>query len=94
MVEDEVQDREGLLQAEQYPPLKIVEPLERRCTEEHQGVSFKNIQASDEGEPRNWIRDIQSEITYLKMKGISFDNIFSVLVKIMKKVESGVAWSE
>ena len=87
---DEVKDCEGLEQGEQYPPLEIVESLERRCTEEHQAVSFKNIWASDEGEPRNWIRDIQSEITYLKMKGISFDDIFSVLVKIMKKVESGV----
>ena len=34
--------------------------------------------------------DIQGEINYLKMKGISFDDIFSMLVKIMKKVESGV----
>ena len=87
---DEVKDCEGLEQGEQYPPLEIVEPLERRCTEEHQAVSFKNIWASDEREPRNWIRDIQGEINYFKMKGISFDDIFSVLVKIMKKVESGI----
>ena len=57
---------------------------------EHQAVSFKNIWASDEGEPRNWIRDIQGEINYSKMKGINFDDIFSMLVKIMKKVESGI----
>ena len=87
---DEVKDCEGLEQGKQYPPLEIVEPLERRCTEEHQAVSFKNIWASDEGEPRNWIRDIQDEINYLKMKGINFDDIFSMLVKIMKKVESGI----
>ena len=85
-----MKDREGLEQGEQYPPLKIVEPLKRRFTEEHQAVCFTNIWASDEGEPRNWIRDIQSEINYLKMKGISFDDIFSVLVKITKKVESGI----
>ena len=53
-----------------------------------------NIWASDEGEPTKWIRDIQGEINYLKMKDISFDDIFSVLVKIMKKVEFGVAWPE
>ena len=53
-----MKDCEGLDQGEQYSPLKIVEPLKRRCTEEHQAVSFKNIWASDEGELRNWIRDI------------------------------------
>ena len=61
---DEVKDCEGLGHGEQYPPLEIVEPLERRCTEEHQVASSKNIWASDEGEPRNWIRDIQGEINY------------------------------
>ena len=86
---DEVKDHESLEQGEQYPPLEIVEPLERRCTEEHQAVSFENICASDEGEPKNWIKDIQGEINYLKMKGINFDDIFSVLVKIMKKIELG-----
>ena len=35
--------------------------------------------------------DIQGEINYLKMKGISFDDILSVLVKIMKKVEYDVS---
>ena len=90
MTGDEVKDREGLEQGEQYPSLEIVKPLERRCIEEHRAVSFKNIWASDDGEPRNWIRDIQGEINYLKMKGISFDDIFSVLVKLMKKVESSV----
>ena len=87
---DEVKDREGLVQREQYPPLEIVEPLERRCTKEHQAVSFENICAFDEGEPRNWVKDIQSEINSLRMKGINFDEIFSVLVKIIKKVEFGV----
>ena len=44
----------------------------------------------EQGEPRNWIKDIQSEINSLRTKGINFDEIFSVLVKIMKKVESGI----
>ena len=87
---DQVKDREGLEQGEQYPPLEIVEPLERRCIVEHHAISFEHIWASDEEEPRNWIRDIQGEINYLKMKGINFDEISSVLVKIMKKVESSV----
>ena len=94
MAGDEVKDREGLEQREQYPPLKIVEPLKRRFIEEHQAVCFTNIWASDEGEPRNWIMDIQGEINYLKMKVISFADIFSVLVKIMKMVESSVDLSE
>ena len=94
MAGDVVKDCEGLDQGEQYPPLKIVEPLKRRFTEEHQEVRFTNIWASDEGEPRNWITDIQGEINYLKMKVISFGDIFSVLVKIMKKAESNVDLSE
>ena len=90
MAEDEVNDREGLGQGVQYPLIKIVEPLKTRCTEEHQAVGFKNVWAFDEGEPRNWIGDVQGEINYLKMKVISCDDIFSMLVKIMKKVESSV----
>ena len=89
-----MKDREGLEQGEQYPPLKIVEPLKRRFIEEHQAVCFTNIWASDEGEPRNWITDIQGDINYLKMKVICFGDIFSVLVKIMKMVESSVDLSE
>ena len=46
---NEVKDREGLEQGEQYPPLEIVEPLERRCIEEHRAISFKNIWASNVG---------------------------------------------
>ena len=88
---DQVKDCKSLKQGEQYPPLEIVEPLERKCTEEHRAVNFENIWASDEGEPRNWIKDIQSEINSLRTKGINFDEIFLVLVKIMKKVESGVS---
>ena len=68
--------------------------LKKRCTKEHQAVSFKNIWASDEGEPINWIRDIQGETNYLKMKVISFDDIFSMLVKIMKTVESSIDLAE
>ena len=45
-------------------------------------------------EPRNCITDIQGEINYLKMKVISFGDIFSGLVKIMKMVESSVDLSE
>ena len=42
------------------------------------------------GEPRNWIKDIQSEINSLRTKSINFNEIFTVLVNIMKKVEFGV----
>ena len=94
MAGDVVKDCEGLDQGEQYPPLKIVEPLKRRFTEEHQEVRFTNIWASNEGEPRNWITDIKGEINYLKMKVTSCDDIFSMLVKIMKKVESSVDLAE
>ena len=83
---DEVNDCEGLEQGEQYPLLEIVELLEMRYIAEHQTVSFENIWAFDEENPRNWIKDIQSEINFLRMKDIDFDEIFSVLVKIMKKV--------
>ena len=94
MAGDEVKDHEGLEQGEQYPPLKIVKPLKKRFSEEHQAVCFTNIWASDEGGPRNWITDIQGEINYLKMKVLSFGDIFLVLVKIMKMVESSVDLSE
>ena len=85
--DDEVKDPRGLEQGEQYPPLEIVEPHEKRTTGEHQTISFENNWASDEGEPRDWIKDIQDEINYLKMKGIDIDEVFSVLVKIMKKIK-------
>ena len=83
--DDEVKDPRGLEQGEQYPPLEIVEPHEKRTTREHQIVSFKNKQPSDEGEPRDWIKEIQDEINSLKLKGIDVDEVFSMLVKIMKK---------
>ena len=35
-------------------------------------------------------KDIQSEINSWRTKGINFDEIFSMLVKIMKKVEFGI----
>ena len=85
--DDEVKDPRGLEQGEQYPPLKIIEPHEKRTIGEHQTVSLENNWASDEGEPRDWIKDIQDEINYLKMKGIDIDEVFSVLVKIMKKIK-------
>ena len=49
----------------------------------------KDCEDLEQGEPRNWIKDIQGELNYLRMKGINFDDIFSMLVKIMKKVELG-----
>ena len=85
--DDEVKDRRGLKQGEQYPPLEIVEPLEKRTTRKHHTVSFKNNWVSDEGEPRDWIKEIQDEINYLRMKGIDVDEVSSVLMKIMKKVK-------
>ena len=77
----------GLEQGEQYPPLEIVEHHKKRTTREHQIVSFKNNWPSDEGEPRDWIKEIQDEINTLKLKGIDVDDVFSMLVKIMKKVK-------
>ena len=40
--DDEVKDPRGLEQGEQYPPLEIVEPLEKRTTGKHHTISFKN----------------------------------------------------
>ena len=47
-----------------------------------------------EGEPRDWIREVQDEISYLRVKGIDIDEMFSVLVKIMKKVKSDVGLTD
>ena len=60
------------------------------CIEEYRAISFENIWASNKRELRNWIKDIQSEINSLRKKCINFDEIFTLLVKIMKKVESSV----
>ena len=88
--DDEVKDLGGLEQGKQYAPLEIVEPHEKRTTREHHIVSFKNNQVSDEGESRDWIKEIQDEINSLRMKGIDVDEVFSVLIKMMKKVKLGV----
>ena len=80
--DDEMKDLGGLGKGEQYPPLEIVEPHENRTTRERQIVSFENNGTSDEGEPRDWIKDIQVEINYLGMKCIDIDKVFSVMVKI------------
>ena len=87
--DDEVKDLGGLEQGEQYPPLETNEPHKKRNNEECQIVSFKNDWASNEREPRDWIKEIQNEINYLRMKGIDIDEVFLVLVKIMKKVKIG-----
>ena len=50
----------------------------------------KDREGLEQGEPRNWIKNIQSEINSLRIKGINSDEIFLVLMKIMKKVESGI----
>ncbi len=47
----------------------------------------KNIWVFDEGEQENWIKDIQCEINYLRMKRIDIDVVFSLLVKMMKKLK-------
>jgi hypothetical protein len=65
----------------------MVEPHEKRSTGECRKDNFNNIQVSDEGEPENWIKDIQGEINSLRMKGIDIDVVFSLLVKMMKKLE-------
>ena len=51
---------------------------------------MKDHEGLEQGEPRNQIKDIQSEINLLRMKRINSDEIFLVLMKIMKKVESGI----
>ena len=53
--DDEVQDHICLKQGEQYSPLEIVEPHEKKTNGEHRIVSFKNNWASDEREPRDQI---------------------------------------
>ena len=88
--DDKVKDLGGLEQGEQYPPLEIVEPHEKRIAGEHRIVSLKNNWAFDEGEPRDWIKEIQDEMNSLRIKGIDIDEVFSMLVKIMKKVKLGV----
>ena len=92
--DDEVKDPRGLEQGKQYPPLEIVEPYEKRTIGKHHTVSSKNNWASDEGEPRDWIKEIQDEINYLRMKGIDIDEVFLVLMKIMKKVKLGVGLTD
>ena len=89
-----MKDPRGLEQGEQYPSLEIVEPHEKRIAREHRIVSFKNNWDSDEGEPRDWIKDIRDEINYLRMKGIDVDEVVSVLMKIMKKVKLGVGLTD
>ena len=85
-----MKDLGGLKQGEHYFPLEIEELHEKMTIGEYQIVSFKNNWASDEGEPRDWIKEIQDEMNSLRMKGIDVDEVFSVLVKIMKKVNLGV----
>ena len=85
--DDEVKYLGGLKQGEQYPPLEIVESCEKRTTGEHHTVSFKNNWATDEGEPKDWIKEFQDEINSLRMKGIDIDEVLLVLVKIMKKIK-------
>ena len=92
--DDEMKELGGLKQGEQYAPLEIVEPCKKRTTREHHIVSFKNNWASDVGEPRDWIKEIQDEINSLTMKGINVDEMFSVLVKIMKNVKLGVGLTD
>jgi hypothetical protein len=65
----------------------MVEPYEKRFIGELRKDSSKNIWVSNEGQPKNWIKDIQGEINSLRMKGIDIDVVFSVLVKMMKKLE-------
>ena len=49
---------------------------------------------SVKGEPRDWIKEIKDEISYLRLKSINIDEVFSVLVKIMKKVKPGVSLTD
>ena len=85
--DDEVKDSKDLEHGERAPTLKMVEPHEKRSTGECRKDNFKNIWSSDEGEPKNWIKDIQGEINSLRMKGIDIDMVFSLLMKMTKKLE-------
>jgi hypothetical protein len=85
--EDEVKDSKDLEQGERAPTLEMVESHEMRSTRECRKVSSKNIWVSNKGEPENWIKDIQGEINSLRMKGIDLDMVFSLLVKMLKKLE-------
>uniref|UniRef100_A0A2N9FE34 Reverse transcriptase Ty1/copia-type domain-containing protein n=1 Tax=Fagus sylvatica TaxID=28930 RepID=A0A2N9FE34_FAGSY len=85
--EDEMKDSKDLEQGERAPTLEMVEPHEKRSIGECRKDNFKNIWSSDEGKPENWIKDIQGEINYLRMKGIDIDEVFSLWVKMMKKLE-------
>ena len=85
--DDELKDSKDLEQGERALTLEMVEPYEKRSIGECRKDSSKNIWVSDEGEPKNWIKDIQGEINSLRMKGIDIDVVFSLLVKMMKKLE-------
>ena len=85
--DDEVKDSKDLKQGERAHTLEMVEPHEKRSNRECRKNSSKNIWISDEGEPKNWIKDIQGVINYLRIKEIDIDVVFSVLVKMMKKLE-------
>ena len=85
--DDEMKDSKNLEQGERAPTLEMVEPNEKRSAGECRKDNFKNIWSSDEGEPENWIKDIQGEINSLRMKGIDIDMVFSLLVKMLKKLE-------
>ena len=91
---DKVKDLRGLEQGEQYPPLEIVEPHEKRSVGDYRFVSFKYNWAFNEGEPMDWIKEIQDEMNSLRIKGIDIDEVFLVLVKIMKKVKFGVGLTD
>jgi hypothetical protein len=65
----------------------MVESHEMGFTRECRKASSKNIWVFDKGESENWIKDIQGEINSLRMKGIDIDVVFSLLVKMMKKLE-------
>uniref|UniRef100_A0A2N9F5E5 CCHC-type domain-containing protein n=1 Tax=Fagus sylvatica TaxID=28930 RepID=A0A2N9F5E5_FAGSY len=85
--DDELKDSKDLEQGERALTLEMVEPHEKRSIGECRKDNSKNIWVSNEGEPKNWIKDIQGEINSLRMKGIDIDVVFSLLVKMTKKLE-------
>ena len=80
-----MKDLRGLKQGERYLRLDIDEPHEKRTTAKHRIISFKN---------KDWIKEIQDEINSLRMKSIDVDEVFLVLVKIMKKFKLGVGLTD
>ena len=50
--------------------------IDEKYYDARKNAEMKDHEGLKQGEPRNWIKDIQSEINFLRMKGINSDEIF------------------